>query len=235
MTNGNNKTDSESKKKTSKCSLFTKVIFIVLLLAIVITVVNQLSQLIDKNKSINRKTFIELPDRKALPSVTLEQAGKGQVSTESLKGKWHLLFFGYTFCPDVCPVELSTLRKMMDLLREDIPAKQLPQVVFISVDPERESPEKIKEYVTHFDPEFIGMTGEETDLRILSMPFGISWMKEKNTHPMAKADDKNYLLSHSTTLVLLNPEAKISGLFPAPHSAHEMAKVYEAVVQKEGY
>ena len=89
-----------------------------LVLGVGATVVHQMRQSSDSNAPINNKIFIEFPDRKPLPIVTLEQAGKGEVSTEMMEGRWHMLFFGYTFCPDVCPVELSALHQMTDILRE---------------------------------------------------------------------------------------------------------------------
>ena len=145
--------------------------------------------------------------------------------------KWHLLFFGYTFCPDVCPVELTVLHEMTDILRHQIPQAQLPQTVFVSIDPERDTPEKITEYVTYFDTDFIGVTGKQTDLKILTMPLGISWIKEQSIDP-AKKDDPNYLLSHSTTIILLDPDMRVAGLFLAPHSAEKMAQMYQKIVQR---
>ncbi len=233
--------DPVQNNQASKKSLLTPVIFIVLLLAIAITIVNQVRQASVSNRPISNKTFFEFPDRKPVPVVTLEQAGKGRISTEVMKGKWHLLFFGYTFCPDVCPVELTVLHQMTDILREQLPPEQLPQTLFISIDPERDTPEMMEEYVTYFDPDFIGLTGKKTDLKILTMAFGVSWMKQPNTDtttiddisPGKKKDKQNYLISHTTSIILVNPEMKVAGLFTAPHSAKEMAEVYQQVIQKE--
>ncbi|MCK5901931.1 MAG: SCO family protein [Cocleimonas sp.] len=233
MTNEQHETDPDLKKKPAKNSRVTKILFLMLVLALLITIFKQLKPPTDFNKPISQKTYIGLPDRKPLPAVTLEQAGKGKISTETFQGKWHMLLFGYTFCPDVCPVELSILHKMMDQLRKRLPAEQLPQIVFISVDPERDSPEGIEKYVKHFDSDFIGVTGEDIDLKVLTLPFGISWMKERSTNPEANTADKHYLVSHSTTIVLVNPETNVTGFFPAPHSEHEMTIAYEKIIKKE--
>ncbi|MCK5916891.1 MAG: SCO family protein [Cocleimonas sp.] len=233
MVNQKPETENNSGANSVKNTPVKKVLFLVLLLAVVLTAVNQLIPSSDLNKPINPKTYIELPDRKALPVVTLEQAGKGKVSTATLKGKWHMLLFGYTFCPDVCPVELSTLHKMMGDLRKQLPAEQLPKIVFVSVDPERDSAEMLEKYVKHFDADFIGLTGKQTDLTRLAMPFGISWMKQLNTDTIGKKNNKNYLLSHATTIILVNPDTKVAGLFPAPHTANEMAVAYQKIIQKE--
>jgi protein SCO1/2 len=233
MTEEKHKADPGKMNQTSKNSLFTKLLFIMLLVAVGATVVQQMRQSPGSSTPINNKTFIELPDRKPLPVVTLTQAGKGEVTTEMMKGRWHLLFFGYTFCPDVCPVELSVLHQMMDILREQIASEQLPQTVFISIDPERDTPEMTAEYVEYFDPEFIGLTGTKTDLQILTMPFGITWMKQRNSISDKKTDENNYLVSHTTTIILVNPDMKVAGLFPAPHSAGEMAEMYQKIIHKE--
>ena len=233
MTEEKHKADPGKMNQTSKNSLFIKFLFIMLLVAVGTTVVQQMRQSPGSGTPINNQTFIELPDRKPLPLVTLTQAGIGEVTTEMMKGRWHLLFFGYTFCPDVCPVELSVLHQMMDILREQIASEQLPQTVFISIDPERDTPEMTAEYVEYFDPEFIGLTGTNADLQILTMPFGISWMKERNSVSDKKTDEKNYLISHTRTIILVNPDMKVAGLFPAPHSAREMAEMYQKIIHKE--
>ena len=232
MVNKKTKTEAKSGGDQVKNPFFKKVFFFILLLAVLLTAVSQLLPFSGFNKPISAKTYIALPDRKPLPVVILEQAGKGQVSTATFKGKWHMLLFGYTFCPDVCPVELSTLHHMMDNLRPRLPAEQLPQIVFVSVDPERDTADRLAQYVKHFDADFIGMTGKNTDLTQLGMPFGIAWMKQLN--PNSPATDKNYLVSHATTIILSNPDAKVTGLFPAKHVANEMADAYQTIIQKEG-
>jgi len=231
---------SEQKNKTAKTSLITQLVFVLLFVIIVATIANQIKLSMDANKVIISQAYIELPDRKSLPIVSLEQAGKGKISTEMLKGKWHMLLFGYTFCPDVCPVELTVLHQMMAILRTQISSEQLPQIVFISIDPERDSPEIIADYVKYFDPDFIGLTGNKKELQILTMPLGITWMKQKNALknnnniPVNKnKTNENYLISHTTTIILVNPKMKVAGLFPAPHSAQEMAKIYRQVIEKE--
>ncbi len=231
MTEKKHEADYETTKQVSSTAVLSKILFFILLLAVIITMVSQFGSKDYSDSPISNKTYIELPDRKQLPIVKLKHSEKGQITTEILKGKWHLLFFGYTFCPDVCPVELTVLHEMTDILRHQIPQAQLPQTVFVSIDPERDTPEKITEYVTYFDTDFIGVTGKQTDLKILTMPLGISWIKEQSIDP-AKKDDPNYLLSHSTTIILLDPDMRVAGLFLAPHSAEKMAQMYQKIVQR---
>jgi protein SCO1/2 len=99
----------------------------------------------------------------------------------------------------------------------------------LSIDPERDTPEMTAEYMEYFDPEFIGLTGTKIDLQILTMPFGITWMKERNSVSDKITDENNYLISHTTTIILVNPDMKVAGLFPAQHSAGEMAEMYQKI------
>ncbi len=221
----------------------TQIIFVLLFIAVMLTIIRQIIPSDNSHSSIDPKTYIALPDRKPLPVVILKQAGKGAISTESMKGKWHLLVFGYTFCPDVCPLELTALHQMMDILRTELSPEQLPQIVFISIDPQRDTPEIAAQFAAYFDKGFIGLTGDQSDLKTLTIPYGITWMKQQATDSTTVSDNDSvkkqpynnnkYLISHTTTIILVNPEVKVTGLFPAPHLAREMARIYQQVIQKE--
>lgn len=233
VTNKTYKSHSRVDEQKPRNTFTTKIIFIVLLLIVLLTLASQIKQSNNADHAINPKTYIELPDRKPLPQVPLEQAVKGETSTSAFTGKWHMLLFGYTFCPDVCPVELGKLHQMMEALRKELPPEELPQVVFISVDPDRDTPQRMEEYVKHFDSDFIGMTGKTTDLQALTMPLGISWKKEQTTDATGKTANENYLVTHSTAIILSNPDARVTGLFSPPHSAKDMAKAYQIAIQTE--
>ncbi|CAA6809299.1 MAG: Cytochrome oxidase biogenesis protein Sco1/SenC/PrrC, putative copper metallochaperone [uncultured Thiotrichaceae bacterium] len=233
MTNKTQKSHSGTNAHKPKNTLTTKIIFIVLLLIALLTLASQIIPSDNADQAVNPNTYIELPDRKPLPHVTLEQAVKGEISTTALTDKWHMFLFGYTFCPDVCPVELSNLHQMMDALRKELPPEALPQVVFVSIDPDRDTPERMEAYVKHFDADFIGMTGKKTDLQALTMPLGISWKKEQTIDATGKVDKENYLVTHSTAIILSNPKAQVTGLFTPPHSAKDMAKAYQIAIQTE--
>jgi len=229
----NNKDDFEKVEKTNETPRFTKGLFTILFIVTSLTIGYQVVQLLTKtNKPIDPHVFFVMPDQKPVPEVTLEMAGKGNISTQEFKGKWHLLYFGYTFCPDVCPVELTALHDMYAQLETKIVKEKLPQVVFISIDPKRDSPKRTMEYAHYFDPNFIGITGKPDQLLDLGDPLGIAWFKEKNANIQAKASDKNYIISHSTTILLVNPKGKVVGFFPAPHDSSKMAEVYTQLINQ---
>lgn len=228
-----NKNDLENIEKSNEAPRFTKALFTILFLATSLTIGIQVFQFLTKtDKPIDPHLYFAMPDQKPLPVVTLEMAGKGNISTQDFKGKWHLLYFGYTFCPDVCPVELTALHDMYAQLETKIVKEKLPQVVFISIDPKRDSPKRAMEYAHYFDPNFIGITGKPEQLTELGDPLGIAWFKEKNTNILAEASDKNYLISHSTTILMVNPEGKVVGFFPAPHDSSKMAEAYSQLINQ---
>lgn len=116
-----NKDDFEKVDTTNKTPRFTKGLFTILFIATSLTIGYQVVQFLTKtNKPIDPHVFFVMPDHKHVPEVTLEMAGKGNISTQDFKGKWHLLYFGYTFCPDVCPVELTALHDMYTQLETKI-------------------------------------------------------------------------------------------------------------------
>ena len=223
-----------SNPKTQfKSSLFTKLLFIVLLGAIILTIMTKNPSSTTLKEAASKNTYIEFPDRKPLPLVTLEQANTNGFATNKIKGKWHILYFGYTFCPDICPVELTALHQMMEILRKEIAESELPQVIFISIDPERDTPEQVKKYVSAFDKSFIGLTGKQQALNTLASPFGIAWTKDAAPTTPDSNEDSFYTVSHSTTLLLINPDSKVTGMFPAPHIAKDMSQIYKTIIKKE--
>jgi protein SCO1/2 len=142
---------------------------------------------------------------------------------DQLKGKWSLLFFGYTFCPDICPITMATIRQFEQLLREvDPDAAARLQVVMVSVDPERDTPEKLGEYVGFFGDDYIGATGEYIDIfnfaRQLNVAFGYQ-----------PQPDGSYLVNHSGQITLINPEGHFHGFFKIPHDPEQMALTFRSV------
>ena len=220
-------------KDKMKNTLLTKLIFIVLLVLIVMTIVFKKQTSMTLKEAASKNTYIEFPDRKQLPLVMLDQANTDGFSSSKIKGKWHILYFGYTFCPDICPVELTVLHKMREILRKEITEPNLPQIIFISIDPERDTPDQVKKYVSAFDKNFIGLTGENKTLQTLASPFGIAWTKDAIPTTSDSNKDTFYTMSHSTTLLLINPDSKVTGMFPAPHTAKDMALIYKTIITKE--
>ncbi|WP_392538866.1 SCO family protein [Legionella sp. 227] len=145
---------------------------------------------------------------------------------KSLKGKWTLMFFGFTNCGYVCPTTMAELTKMYHIL-EDKGVKNLPRIVMISIDPERDSPEKLRGYVTSFHPNFYGARGDEESIKSMTREMGIAYAKvvEKGVD-----DATNYDIQHSGALMLFNPQGELNAFFTTPHHADLLAKDYLLLV-----
>ena len=135
----------------------------------------------------------------------IDQDGE-QFTLGNLKGKAVLIFFGYTHCPDVCPATLSDFKKIKTRLGME--ADQV-HFVFITADPERDTPEQIKAYLGNFDTTFIGLTGEIQDLEQVLKDYGVYRAKVESDNP------QNYLVDHSARIYLIDPKGnlKVTYLF----------------------
>lgn len=137
----------------------------------------------------------------------------GDFNKASLKGHWTMMFFGFTNCGVVCPTSMSALNKMYLQLQKELPDHQLPQVVMVSVDPERDTVQKIKSYVTSFNPNFIGVSGKVSDIQAVAKQFHIVAIKIQ-----AEGQDKNnYSMDHSAEVLVFNPDAQLQAYLSYPH------------------
>lgn len=141
-----------------------------------------------------------------------------------LEHQWTMMFFGFTSCSSICPTTMAELGKMIQLL-EARGVKLLPQVVLVSLDPERDSLETLKQYVTAFNPNFYGARGESEDsVKAMAEEMGVAYMK---VAPVNSVDEKNYNIEHTGTVMLFNPQGKLSAFFTMPHKAQSLADDYQ--------
>ena len=158
------------------------------------------------------QSLIVLPEPRVIADFALVDQEGARFSLEDLQNQWSLLFFGFTHCPDVCPTTLYDLQKVVETLQPDSAELEPFQVVFVSVDPERDSPEQLKGYTEYFHPDFIGVTGDHQQLQPLTMQAGIAYRVEDH-----EAGDNSYQVDHSASILLFNPDGRLHGVFPAPH------------------
>lgn len=166
---------------------------------------------------------------RAIPDVTLEDHNGATFDRSRLQDHWTLMFFGYTHCPDICPMALATLTATMPEIDKALPreSRQYPiQVVFVSVDPERDTPEQLKTYTTYFHPEFLGVTGPEQELATLTDALGILHVKVADPN-----NDQNYLIDHSASILVVNPAAELSAILSTPHSPPVIAADLATLVE----
>lgn len=136
-----------------------------------------------------------------------------------LRGHWSLVFAGFTHCPDVCPTTLGLMKVVAQQLGGKAPA-----MVFLSVDPERDTPAVLKQYVQHFGPPIVGVTGARESLDRFCASLGIAYVK------IPGASDADYTVDHSAALVLLDPQGRVAGYFPPPLKADTLAADLSRIV-----
>jgi len=157
-----------------------------------------------------------------LPPFSLIDQASTPFTPERLKGRWSLLFFGFTRCPDVCPTTLSVLAQTEKALA-DLPAAKHPQVVLVSVDPQRDTPAQLASYVKFFSPTFTGVTGTQDGIDELTHALGV---------PVAinKLPNGDYTVDHSAAIFLVDPNGALHALFSSPHVPAVIASDYRRIV-----
>jgi protein SCO1/2 len=158
-----------------------------------------------------------LPQRRTLTPFALTDTDGIPFDQAALQGRWTLLAFGYASCPDVCPLLLQSFRDMQRRLAE----RQLGDAVrfvFVSVDPERDDLPRLKEYVRYFNPAFVGATGPHAELQRLTRQLGVMYQRAPGEESAL-----GYLVDHTASMLLIDPQARLTALFSTPHDAVAIA------------
>ncbi|MCF6210595.1 MAG: SCO family protein [Gammaproteobacteria bacterium] len=135
------------------------------------------------------------------------QSSTGPVSLEDLRGKVVLLYFGYASCPDVCPLDLYSMAAALDDMDDKTRARV--QGIFVSVDPQRDTPEKLAEYTEFLHPNILGLTADEKTLREVATRYGVQYHRVE-----LKGSDLPYAVNHSAATYLIDPEGTLRFIFP---------------------
>ena len=143
---------------------------------------------------------------------------------ERQENGWTLMYFGYTFCPDICPITLSQLNGMDKQLKEDNPklAKKM-NYVLVSVDPRRDSVEKLKGYVPYFNKDFVGVTGDMKNIHNLALQLSIPYT------PVVDPKDEYYLVDHGANVTIINPKGEYHGFIRPPLEPVRLSRIMTAV------
>ncbi|WPO99888.1 SCO family protein [Pseudomonas sp. HR96] len=157
-----------------------------------------------------------MKEPRGVPAVSMSDQDGSQVRLDKLTGHWTLVFFGYTFCPDICPTTLAQLRQIDSRLPAASRARL--KVVFVSVDPQRDSPGQLKQYLGYFDPAFTGLVGTPESLEQLANGLSIPYIAPDTRQP-------NYSVQHSGNMALLGPDGTQRGLIRAPFNTEKVLAV----------
>ena len=175
--------------------------------------------------------------QKPLLDFSLQDQKGAVFDNQRLKGHWSLLFFGYTHCPDVCPTGLMDMVQLKAQLKAN--NTLVPEVVFITFDPERDTPAMLDKFLAYFDQDFIGVTGTQSEIDRLIKPFGAYYERvvyEDNKERVLKkseplpAGTQSYLINHTAWMYLIAPSGEIFAGFPAPHKPVLMAEDIKTLI-----
>lgn len=139
---------------------------------------------------------------------------------DDLRGKWSLLFFGFTFCPDICPATLAQLNQFYGELEETY--KNSTQIVMVSVDPARDDTAKLRDYVHYFNPGFRGVTGEFMALQKFATSLNVPFAK-------VPGGGENYQIEHSGNIAIIDPQGHYVGFFKMPHELSKLHANYRSI------
>ena len=175
---------------------------------------------------------VVFPQARVLHPVSLVD-GQGKTFTnQNFKGHWNLVFFGFTNCPVICPTTLSILNQAYTKLKNEN-YQPLPQVIFISVDPERDNPDRASQYAAGFNPLFVGLTGEKAQLDQLTHDMSAVYMKVA-LKPATAGETPAYTVDHSTAIMLVDPQGNLRAIFSSPENGDKFAQDYQAITQSLG-
>lgn len=164
-----------------------------------------------------------LPQPKSLEDFLLVDQDGQRLDRDALKGNWTFLAFGYTHCPDVCPTMMATYDALEQELAES-GAEPQPEFLFVSVDPERDTPQRVGEYVGYFNPRIRGATAGHEVLNPLTAQLGILYRRAEEQETAM-----GYMVDHSASMLLLDPQARLSAIFSAPHDTRAMAEDFRTI------
>jgi protein SCO1/2 len=171
------------------------------------------------NRTVSTDTVIVLPTPRAIAPFDLLDHHGQPFMPDGFKGHWSLLFFGFTSCPDVCPNTLYQLHQARQLSLDAHAEAAFPQVYLVTVDPARDTPQKLAQYLGYFDPTFTGLTGAAEQLQAFASQLGIAFFAEPHA-----PDAKQYAVDHSASLLLLDPLGQLYAVLPAPHDAARISR-----------
>ncbi|WP_339489256.1 SCO family protein [Pseudomonas sp. EL_65y_Pfl2_R95] len=207
----------------TQTTVFVLVAVVALVLGLTVNKVLNSKAQADPTKLLDAGIVL-LPQGRDVPQVDLlDQDGK-PFKTEQLKDKWSLLFFGYTFCPDICPATLAELRELQKMMPKE--AVDNLRVVLVSVDPNRDTPAQLKKYLGYFDPSFMGLTGDEKVIEKLANGVSIPFIPADTSKP-------NYTVDHSGNLVIIGPDGRQRGFIRSPLNNQKLAAELPALLTQK--
>ena len=168
------------------------------------------------------------PKAKEIKEFSLINHRSENVTKENFKNHWSLVFVGYTHCPDICPTTMTVMTQVSEFMQKQ--KMKPPEIVFLSIDPERDTADILNAYVTYFNENFIGLTGELKEIKQLTAQLNAVFRKAPGLS--GEITDKDYLMDHSSALMLMNPHGNLQSILTAPHTP---ANLIESIIKSQAY
>ncbi len=144
---------------------------------------------------------------------------------ENFKGNHSIVFFGFANCPDICPTTLLEMQKIDKKLKNQ--QINTPNFIFVSVDPDRDTPEVLNDYINYFNPDFKALTGDAANILSIASQLGVAYKVAEH-----EKGDLVYDVDHASALFVLNPDGERIGIFPAPHKVDTIVHDLELLMEK---
>lgn len=166
-------------------------------------------------QAMTLKSIVAYPEPRALPDFSLDGGDGSAIDKAALAGRWHLVFLGFTHCPDICPTTLAQMAAVEKQLA-DVPEAQRPRILFVSADPERDTAQKTAEYARHFSPGALGATADHARLEPFVRSLHMVYMK-------SDLPGGDYTVDHTAYLAVLDPQVRHVGMIRPPLEAAQIA------------
>ena len=207
-----------------------------LALAAIFAILQSISSVDDKGKEsalreqlFDLKFFLFNQPRQLSPIMVSNLSGEEKPFVEHMQG-WRVVNFGYMFCPDICPMNLSLLSEVKAQWDNKVQAgdyKQPLNVIHVTFDPKRDTPKLLNDYLTYMNPDFYGLTGEESHIRQLTQQMNVVFIYEQ---PDAEG---HYFITHSDSMALINPKGEYVGMFKGPYQIDAMIEALNLLMSTD--
>jgi protein SCO1/2 len=180
-------------------------------------------QLLQSRVEPDELASTRFPVARQVESFALSDHNGNTFDNAALRDRWSFLFFGYTHCPDVCPITLNVLNSVAQRLGDDDAEVRF---IFVTIDPERDTPELLARFVTYFNGDFVGVTGSADELEQFTKQLGVLYMR---TAP--EGSPEGYLMDHSAAVFLFDPGGRYHAVFTPPLSADTIAGDFNKMLE----
>jgi len=161
---------------------------------------------------------------KTLASFSLQRAAGRTFTQKDLQGHWTLVYFGYTHCPDACPTTMMQFQQLREILKKNVPELAV-SFVMVTVDPERDTPALMQDYVRHFNATFTGLSGDPKEIKAFAKQLFVAYQRGEDNSAIG------YAMYHSNAVSIINPKGQFAAIFSSPHRVKNMAQDFLKVIK----